>query len=269
MRIYLMIVVVVVVLVSHIAFGKHVGQHERFALVLKSLTEYKLEHGHLHVPYKWKVPENNIIYSRETWGFNLGSQVNSIRMAKAYSDLECASELDMIGFVWSASDTRMNKNFMRFCEALETYNELNRDDSDGGKRLPTPKYVVPNEMPFSTAIQGYHLGRKVAEVQRGVIFRSPSYQDKLRQLGLPDFKYNNRKKEKFLQFCRCLLHYKKLNGHLKVPQKFVCSEEWEESFQGIRLGSICANVRGGRIYDEIEYAQILDQIGFVWDCKRK
>jgi hypothetical protein len=60
-----------------------------------------------------------------------------------------------------------------------------------------------------------------------------------------------------------LLMYKNLNGNIRVPQGFVVPKDndfWPEGTQGMNLGSIVQNVRGGKRY--VERRNELENIGF-------
>ena len=145
-------------------------KEDSFRVIFTALQEYKAQYGDMHVPVSFVVPDNHEEFSRECWGLPLGTRVQAIRSGNAYQKYR--STLNNIRFPWNAKHTRKKGAFERFVLSLGIYNQLKLGSVND---IPY-SYRIPREAPWPSDTHGYWLGRKVAEVRRGLIFASPRYQ---------------------------------------------------------------------------------------------
>lgn len=151
---------------------------DRFRIIFTALQEYKAGYGDMYVPVDFIVPDKHENFSAECWGLPLGTRVQAIRTGKIYRRYRSA--LDKIGFPWNAEHTRKKGAFERFILALGVYNECKL----GAINDIPYSFRIPETKPWPADMHGYWLGRKVAEVRRGLIFTSPRYQQVLSVVGL-------------------------------------------------------------------------------------
>ena len=131
----------------------------------------------------------------------------------------------------------------------------------GDMKVPQ-KYVIPSESElWPEEAWGLKLGLIVRDIRRGKIFRILSQQKELRDIGFH-----------FLPQIQCLgypiikealIHYHRVHGHLRVPQKFFTAddeESWPEGTRGIALGSIVAAIRNNGSFEDMR--EELISLGF-------
>ena len=133
----------------------------------------------------------------------------------------------------------------------------------GDMKVPQ-KYVIPLESElWPEEAWGLKLGLLVRDIRRGIIFKIPSQQKELKEIGFH-----------FSPQIQCLgypiiklalIHYHRVHGHLRVPQKFFTAdddESWPEGTRGIALGAIVAAIRNNGSFENMK--EELISLGFEY-----
>jgi hypothetical protein len=156
-----------------------VQQWDFLTQIYPALEAYKAVHGDLLVSRKFVVPHDDVRFSFETWGINLGFIVSNIRVAGAYSQYK--ERLTVLGFVYeSVADVQ----FAKIYSALEAYKSIHGD-------LLVPKvFVVPEgDVCFPPETWGMKLGSRVSDIRNRGDYAEQ--RNKLEELGFV-FKKNKK-----------------------------------------------------------------------------
>ena len=198
----------------------------------KHLQEYKLQHGHVLVPWTYQTPD----------GFKLGSWVNMQRVSKSRRRLsrEQIAKLDEYGFVWDAIQFARDSAFKH----LQEYKLQH------GHVLVPRTYQTPD---------GFKLGNWV-NMQRVAKSKGRLSREQIVKLDEYGFVWDA------IQFARDsafkhLQEYKSLHGHVLVPATY-------QTPDGFKLGSWVRKQRVAKSKERLSREQIarLDEYGFVWDA---
>ncbi|GAB5370928.1 hypothetical protein AAMO2058_001535300 [Amorphochlora amoebiformis] len=233
----------------------------RWRQTLRALQKYKSIHGALNIPTDFIVPAEDP-WDPICWGVSLGERVHNIRAHNLHIRSNPARRkiLDDIGFVWENDDYK----FKLTLEALEIYKKLT------GHVSVEQKFIVPhNDTNWPDYLWGLRLGDQTRAVRtmgrwiKGNIQRQRQLQD----IGLKpsdlDLRY-----ERVLE---CLVKFKDLYGHTRVPAKFVVPPEapWDPPHWNISLGERVRVLRRKKPQLPPTLVQKLDTLGFSWKPKEE
>ena len=220
-----------------------------YALIERALLRYKFLNGDMLVPQLFKVPKT-ADWPDETWGLKLGTIVSKIRSGDDHSRRK--DKLEEIGFCYNPAQS----NYDLFLMAVLNYKSLN------GDMMVPSRFIVPSDSNlWPTATWGIKLGSTVHNIRSG-----GSYADKVDELAAVGF-YFKPVQSTYDQAKIALLNYKKLNGDMMIPAKFIVpsgSSIWPRRTWGLRLGSTVSRIRNGRSHRDRR--DDLLQMGFCYDA---
>ena len=164
-------------------------RNRRFHIILTALQEYEAIHGDMYVPSRFVVPFESQAYSPALHGLRLGNRVQALRKKVIYKDWQYQRQLNDIGFPWHAQHKKKDKNFERFMRSIFLYRRYyylsSAESTRGNINDIRYDFVVPSgSSKWPSELWGYHLGRKVVEIRRGLLFSSPRYRKILTGQGL-------------------------------------------------------------------------------------
>lgn len=169
-----------------------------------SLVAYKnnIDEDINYVPASFAIPENDENWPEKTWGFKLGSQLQSIREdgKLIFNQNEREQQLLELGFAWEVTGRRQlysKKRFDIVYDVLRMYKDVYGD-------LMVPQvFVVPSAEPWPEESWGLKLGARVNAIrsQGALIASDPERRERLNSIGfiweLPQA-YRKRKKSETL-----------------------------------------------------------------------
>jgi hypothetical protein len=130
-----------------------------------------------------------------------------------------------------------------------------------------PAFTIPaNSSDWPEKYKNIKLGKVVRSIRRGI-----SYKDMKEELTSIGFNYAPELDIfEFDSVKLALIEYKKLNGDLLTPIKFMVPDEselWPEETWEMDLGNIVHRIRGGQMYEDKR--EELVEIGFDFDYRKQ
>ncbi|OQR85345.1 hypothetical protein THRCLA_23038 [Thraustotheca clavata] len=180
----------------------------------------------------------------------LGKNVSNLRSRRDNLLPEYQHELDKLGFVWS----KLEDEWQVKLAALTTYKNLH------GNLLIPQRFVVPtNDRQWPKDTWSIKLGLMVMNLRRRQRILTPERRNSLEKLGFvwDELQY------KWQRNLTALKTYKKINGNLSVPYKFVVpinDPNWPEETWNLRLGINVSSLRARRDNLLPEYQHELDLV---------
>jgi hypothetical protein len=221
--------------------------------LVEALEAHKEHFGHVRVPSRFVVPNDDPAWPREAHGMTLGSRVSKLRvkMKQGRVPPEDAAQLDQLGFVWDMHEFA----WQRTLEALQMYKTLH------GDLEVMRKFVVPSAAPWPEKTWGVRLGISVNTIRMSMDSK-PERVEALNQLGFFWDDY-----ERLWQRTLAALRvYNELHGDLEVPRLFTVpsTAPWPEDLWGLQLGQSASSIRGRghHVKDRPDRVELLDQLGF-------
>ncbi|ETV99610.1 hypothetical protein H310_08261 [Aphanomyces invadans] len=223
-------------------------QH-KWTLVIEALNTYLKLNGHVIVPRRFVIPQNDERWPQDTWNWKLGRIVDNIRL-RLKKDLHAdrVAALDQLGFVWSVHEYEWQQNM----ELLTTFHRLY-----GHVNIPNT-FVVPcdsNEWPAFGG--GMRLGLWVQNLR---MRKSTLSESRLVELQSVDFVWDAHD-ESWQINMRALKWFKFLKGHVNVPKRFVTTEEWPIELRDVHLGAFLHNSRHRKGYLDSDRRVNLNSLG--------
>ena len=219
-----------------------------YALLEKTLLNYKRLFGDLYVPQGFNVPSSGE-WPEESWDMKLGTAVSSLRRGSYPSKRNRL--LDM-GFCFNVPEAKYDLAKL----ALLRYRKLH------GNMNVIASFEVPvDSRDWPEHLWGLKLGMIVRNIRSG-----DSHADKRDDLISVGFTFDTTQ-ARYEVAKTALLNYKRLHGDLLVPWKFEVPtkcQEWPKHTWGLNLGFIVGSMRRGSYADKHEE---LLELGF--DFKRQ
>ena len=219
-----------------------------YALLEKTLVNYKRLFGDLYVPQGFNVPSSGE-WPEESWDMKLGTAVSSLRRGSYPSKRNRL--LDM-GFCFNVPEAKYDLAKL----ALLRYRKLH------GNMNVIASFEVPvDSRDWPEHLWGLKLGMIVRNIRSG-----DSHADKRDDLISVGFTFDTTQ-ARYEVAKTALLNYKRLHGDLLVPWKFEVPtkcQEWPKHTWGLNLGFIVGSMRRGSYADKHEE---LLELGF--DFKRQ
>ncbi|KAL3672669.1 hypothetical protein V7S43_001963 [Phytophthora oleae] len=236
-------------------------------VIMPALRRYREIYGHCRVRQCFvagtggedekNAPEN---WPTELHGCRLGSIVNSIRAASAYSEYveRDGEELKKLGFNLSDFEQKWQEVVL---PALQAYYRIH-----GHCDIPV-SFVVPDEEPWPPELWGMLLGYIARNIRNRGDYFLQVFQDyeKLEEIGF----VSNANATKWQHgFLPALETYARVYGNANVPAGFVVPSEhpWPDEAHGLQLGEFVANDKQRkRFADFIAIDRVqLEEMGFFW-----
>ncbi|KAG9406177.1 hypothetical protein AC1031_002509 [Aphanomyces cochlioides] len=222
-------------------------------------------------------PNIFIVPEREPFPKDLQGQkfrVSHLRRAKVNGvlDAKIVAEFDDIGFVWNGKEDQTNQQWEENFEALRIYKSIH-----GKLNLPYSYEVKegdtqwPQKVPSSSEWPQRFHGCNVETSKFRRAYRMSLLDAlvvaKLDELG---FVWDDNQHQWSLTM-EALRTFKKIYGHLEVPQVFEVPEgdpEWPVHLWTMRLGLKVATIRRRQTKLTLEKRRELDALDFVWDAMK-
>ncbi|KAK1939960.1 hypothetical protein P3T76_008283 [Phytophthora citrophthora] len=236
-------------------------------VIMPGLRRYRELYGHCRVPQSFvagtggddekNIPEN---WPSEVQGCRLGSIVNSIRAASAYSEFveRDGEELKQLGFNLSDFEQKWQEIVL---PALQSYHRIH-----GHCDIPV-SFVVPEEESWPQELWGMGLGFIARNIRNRGDYFLQVFQDyeKLEDIG---FVCNANATKWQHGFLPALETYVQVHGNANIPARFVVPAEypWPNESHGLRLGEFVANKKPRKRFADfiaIDRAH-LEELGFFW-----
>lgn len=173
----------------------------------------------------------------------LGKYIGHIRQRKGFvkDNPERLEFLESINFSWNVRIDQEEESWLEFWHHMKKFYENN-------KHCKVPATFKCNE-------DDYALGSRCLSIRHNNQYMNDI--NKRRQLEEIGFSWDPLG-DTWEKFWKEIFKYKKVNGHCKVPDKFVTDE-------GYRLGQTVVTVRKGIYLSGFpERKKLLDDIGFIW-----
>ncbi|GMF43325.1 unnamed protein product [Phytophthora lilii] len=261
--------------------------------VVPSLRVFRQEFGHCDASSAFIV-HSSPPWPNASWGMRLGKTVQNIRNEQLGPSRNSRELLDDLGFVWNSSEAEwsdrtmpafkayrqlidhcrvpptllcqqsnhgQNRHGERYLKMLFVQFVVARQWSDrilpalksfrrvnGHCRVPQ-KFVVPSDDSWPEQAWGMKLESVVNSIRHKEAYSVQISHDKL-QLEQLGFVWDFVEAEWSDRIMPALESFRRVNGHWRVPQKFVvpCEESWPEQSWGMKLGSVVNRIRHKEAY---------------------
>lgn len=227
----------------------YAAAQSRYKTTKAALLQYRKENGDMLVPRRFIVPRSDE-WPEETWNMRLGDVVYNIRRGVNYLDKR--EDLVNIGFHF---ESHRSYEAELVIQALLKFKKIN------GNYVVPAHFIVPEGRKngnWSKKMWGMELGQVVVNIRCGIY---SEWREELRHRGIifdtAELKFNKAK--------TALVNFKKINGHMMVPTRFVVpsnNHNWPRDTWGLKLGGVVSKIRGGDYSDKQEE---LLRIGFCYD----
>lgn len=246
-----------------IGFSVQVTDWKQFhweQVALSALQSYKAIEGHLRVPRKFVVPENDDRFAKPAWGYKLGAHVNQLRVKRESLTEYQLDALEEIGFIWNSTNDKWANQFL---PALRRYRELH-----GHVNVPQ-LFTVPSEDGiWSQELWGFALGRMVNQTRSGDIYY-PQVERFLPELVALGFSFSSIESTWDEKILPSLQVFRSVHGHCNVSKYFEVPHEapWPQQAWGTKLGFIVHNIRSRGDFFQLVGRDMehLEHLGFVWN----
>ncbi|EQC37760.1 hypothetical protein SDRG_04787 [Saprolegnia diclina VS20] len=216
---------------------------------------------YLVLPSRYKVP------ATDPFPLPLrGTTIDVMVFRQAYKvrilEPDIVAALDALHFVWDVQEHKRDMNLL----ALRTYKQI------CGDLLVPERFHVPEDDAWPSEVWNLHLGRVVRKIRSYGPDGPVQRKDELLAMGFvwehADFQWNIH--------LHALQIYRRLHGHIKVPQFFkVPNEEnatvatWPRDMWGLQLGRIVNRLRLTMDTMPTSHKHALDDLGMVWVASKK
>mmetsp|Transcript_1618 Transcript_1618/g.2245 ORF Transcript_1618/g.2245 Transcript_1618/m.2245 type:complete len:275 (-) Transcript_1618:444-1268(-) len=194
------------------------------------LKKFKDLYGHLCIPQKFVIPENDPNWPEKFYNYSLGAHAHLIRKARKNTVrktllLSDIKKLDEIGFIWNAGEYRQKLNL----QAFEIYKKLFQKD------IVEKNFIIPfDDNNWPKELWGFHLGNAFSRIKyRKKVPHCVKMKPVLKKMKFDMVAY-------FEKAACALQVFFKLRGHVHVPVKFVVpmkSIDYPEETWGLQLGA--------------------------------
>jgi hypothetical protein len=249
---------------DYIRLHDYCRHHSRHVTAMKSnwtanflaLKTYRDIHGNMLIPRRFVVPTDDQRWPIETHGMKLGLIVNNLRRRIADLSKNQLNALETLGFQWGKYYENSWANKLM---ALKAYKDIH-----GHSRVPQSFVVPTDDQRWPIETHNMKLGKVVNYLRQRQSSLSRNQVDDLEAL---EFDWGVSLDENWIKNLLALATYEEINGHLRVPQRFVVpadDELWPEETHGIKLGRVVNYLR--RRKDSLSQNQIdaLNFFGFEW-----
>lgn len=232
---------------------------------LVALKVYHGENGHLAMPRRFRISEDDEIFPIECRGKDLAAEVYKLKWWQDHvrGRPDRVSELNELGFIW----TRLQNEWNLIVEAIIAYVSIN------GDTMVPYSFIVPSgDSTWPIECWGLPLGNYVYRIRARQDFVRGK-PDRVRQLNMLNFVWDL-KEHMFWKFFRTLQHYRehvhdsREHKVLRVPSNYVVPEssDWPPSLHNYPLGAKCQAIRQKSLYikNHPERRALLEKIGFQW-----
>ncbi|KAG9408335.1 hypothetical protein AC1031_021575 [Aphanomyces cochlioides] len=144
-----------------------------FDIKVLALETYKNLHGHIHVPFEFKVPDNDPAWPSRCWKLKLGRAVHDLRCRGDNLLPGRRKVLDSLGFVWDSHELNWDMKL----HALRIFKK------EFGSLLIPQDFVVPSVAPWPERIWKMKLGQAVTNMRFRVDTMSRERQAQLEEMG--------------------------------------------------------------------------------------
>ncbi|KAF0720053.1 Aste57867_585 [Aphanomyces stellatus] len=144
-----------------------------FDIKVLALQTYKRLHGHVHVPFEFKVPDGSREWPATCWKLKLGRAVHDLRCRGDHLLPARRHMLDTLGFVWDSHEL----NWDMKVHALTTFKQ------EFGTLLIPQDFVVPSAAPWPERTWRMKLGQAVTNMRFRVESMSDDRQAQLEAIG--------------------------------------------------------------------------------------
>ncbi|DBA04150.1 TPA: hypothetical protein N0F65_004258 [Lagenidium giganteum] len=235
--------------------------HDFFLPALRRFFEL---YGHTVVPRNYIVPEQDVHWPTELWGYRLGFTATQA-LEKDHSVVELVrsskEELSAVEFGTSTPDSAWED---RILPALEAFVDIM------GHTEVDEEFIVPSESPWPEKSWGLRLGHVVVKICSKHIYATQLQQAKphLRELG---FSWSVLRGKYGRQLLPALTVYRAIHGHADVPPGFIVPQDpaWPSDLWGYRLAGQIAGLRrfGPNDPDALDVIDDLEALGFAFDIQ--
>uniref|UniRef100_K3WY59 Helicase-associated domain-containing protein n=1 Tax=Globisporangium ultimum (strain ATCC 200006 / CBS 805.95 / DAOM BR144) TaxID=431595 RepID=K3WY59_GLOUD len=231
-------------------------------VALHALQTFQTLEGHLRIPRRFVVPEDDERWPKASWGFKLGAHVNQLRVNRATLQEYQLDALDKISFPWCVMDDMWDNQFL---PALSIFRDLH-----GHVNVPQ-RFVVPsNNDKWPHTLSGFRLGRVVSRVRSADGFCVNQVKRSTHDLEALGFSYNSNEPKWNEKILPSLQTFYAVYDHCNVDQYFVVPSQapWPEQAWGLKLGFIVRNIRQRGDFFELVGRDMeqLEQLDFVWNA---
>ncbi|ETW08087.1 hypothetical protein, variant [Aphanomyces invadans] len=138
------------------ALGFVWDSHElTFDIKVMALQTYKQLHGHVHVPFEFRVPDNHDVWPARCWKLKLGRAVHDLRCRGDHLAQERRDVLDSLGFVWDSHELNWDMKL----QALKIFKQV------FGTLVVPQDFVVPSAAPWPERAWSMKLGQAVTNMR--------------------------------------------------------------------------------------------------------
>ncbi|OQS07298.1 hypothetical protein THRCLA_20182 [Thraustotheca clavata] len=222
---------------------------------LRCLQTFRAIHGHLRVPDRFVVPEDDPRWPKDLAGIHLGHVVHNIRGYGMESKQARSKELEALGFIWDSHEATFQSHLV----ALRRFKELN-----GHIKVPQFFCVPQNDDQWPSEFWGLKLGRVVINLRQRLPLLPPSRKQAMDELGMV---WCASKKFSWEHRLLGLETYHRYYNHLKVPKSFQIPENdpaWPKETWNMQLGWVVKDLRNKEHTMPLSRKRKLESMGFVW-----
>ncbi|KAF1324289.1 Formin protein 20, partial [Globisporangium splendens] len=229
---------------------------------LHALQTFQTLEGHLRIPRRFVVPENDERWPKASWGFKLGAHVNQLRVNRSTLPEYQLDALDEISFPWCVMDDMWDNQFL---PALSIFRDLH-------SHVNVPqRFIVPSESKeWPHNLSGFRLGRVVSRVRSADGFCASQVKRSTQELEALGFSYNSNEPKWNEKILPSLQIFYAVYDHCNVDQYFIVPSHapWPEQAWGLKLGFIVRNIRQRGDFFELVGRDMeqLEQLDFVWNA---
>ncbi|KAG9406175.1 hypothetical protein AC1031_002507 [Aphanomyces cochlioides] len=240
---------------------------------LLAFETYKTIYGNLLVKQSFVVPEQDPAWPKDTWNMKLGYLVSTCRKTMGSLPPEIYDALTTMGFVWKVRDkgTGLGKppiiSIAKQHENLEIFQAQQKLQGHTKFTTLPVRFVVPSSSEWPQRFHGCNVETSKFRRAYRMSLLDALVVAKLDELG---FVWDDNQHQWSLTM-EALRTFKKIYGHLEVPQVFEVPEgdpEWPVHLWTMRLGLKVATIRRRQTKLTLEKRRELDALDFVWDAMK-
>ncbi|KAH9110485.1 hypothetical protein AeMF1_014722 [Aphanomyces euteiches] len=240
---------------------------------LLALETFKAIEGNLLVKQSFVVPDQDPAWPKDTWNMKLGRLVGTCRRKRDSLPPEIHDAFTAMGFVWKLRDKRTGPGRPPIVSIAKQNQILEivqvKHTLQGHSKFTTlpNRFQVPSTSQWPEHLHGCIV--IVSDLRKA--YQMGILEDSIvAKLDAMRFVWDD-SQHKWDLTMEGLEIFKKIKGHVKVPQDFEISQAdrlWPEYLWTMKLGLKVGNIRARKNKLTLQQRQELDALDFVWDANK-
>ena len=216
------------------------------AVVKLAIERYYTLFGDINIPYSYCIPDESVEWPEAVWGMAIGYTVSMMRLSGHYKNLKD----QLVDEGYQFTDDRAPPNEYRiFPDELVKSAIIRFHEINGNLDIPIKMVVQKDDKDWPEIMWNLPLGMIYFRIRkRG---SKPDLKKELEKMGYDVSKERQRGSIGYDYIASAFEIYKKVYGHVSVPNQFVIPNNdtnWPQKFWGAKLGRWAGVIRRGLYY---------------------